>query len=716
MFLRFISFLGLAAAASAAPIDRPALVTRHNPIVRSVDADAPLTVGNGGFAFTADITGLQTFADYYHRNGIPTETEARWCWVTDENPSNYKLADANTDFTLPDGRVMGFPTKQGSPAGEWLRRNPRLQPLGQLGFVWKKPDGSAFVPADIKEPEQTLDLLHGVITSKFKLGGALVKVETACDPESDLVAVRIESDLLKNGQLGVQLAFPRGYDPAVKNTPGYDWSSPDAHQSMAAAAGVGPMRIFREVGGTRYTVAVTAVVKQVTPHVFRLSSEQPGKKFAFTVGFTPGKPVGTASVDRTFAASAAHWEEFWRNGAAVDFSGSTNPLAQKLEDRIVLSRYLMATQMAGSVPPQETGLTCSTWYGKHHTEMIWWHAANFPLWGNDAMLEKNLDWFRTQLPAARELAKSRGLAGARWAKMTGPEMRESPGGNPLIVWNQPHPIYLSELLYRNAPTPATLAKYRELVLETADCLASMLTFDAKREQYVLGPPLWIVQEIYDQATSRNPTFELSYWRYALETAQQWRVRLGLPRDEKWDHILAHLSPLPVKDGKYVALESTPDTWDNIESRHDHPEMLMALGMLPGGPDVDRATMNRTLDAVFKSWDWETKIWGWDYPMIAMTATRLGRPADAVEILLRDGPNNRYTPNGHCPQRSDVKLDPKAPPGARKREIAVYLPANGALLSAVALMVAGWDGCTEEFPGFPKDGSWQIRAEGLKRLP
>src|SRR5882762_2386011 len=53
---------GLAGAlVAAAPIDREALVTRHNPVVRKIDYDAPLTVGNGGFAFTADITGLQTF-------------------------------------------------------------------------------------------------------------------------------------------------------------------------------------------------------------------------------------------------------------------------------------------------------------------------------------------------------------------------------------------------------------------------------------------------------------------------------------------------------------------------------------------------------------------------------------------------------------------------------------------------------------------------------
>jgi hypothetical protein len=450
-------------------------------------------------------------------------------------------------------------------------------------------------------------------------------------------------------------------------------------------------------------------------HHFRLAQPPNEARMGITLRFSPVPVPAAGPVVDLLEESAAHWAKFWRETAAVDFTGSTNPLAVKLEERIILSRYLMTVQMAGDMPPQETGLTCSSWYGKHHTEMIWWHTAQFALWGQDAALEKNLDWYRAQLPAARALAASRGLKGARWAKMTGPEMRESPGGNPLIVWNQPHPIALAELLYRNSPTPATLAKYRDLVLETADAMASMLSFDSKRGQYVLGPPLWIAQEIYDQATSRNPSFELAYWRYGLETAQQWRVRLGLPREVKWDEILALLSPLPEKDGKYVALESTPDTWENVESRHDHPSMLMPLGVLPGA-GVDRATMAHTLDAVLKHWDWETKIWGWDYPMIAMTAARLGRPEAAVEILLRDGPNNRYLPNGHCPQRSDEKLDPQAPPGARRREIAVYLPANGAFLSAVALMVAGWDGCLVEFPGIPKDGTWTVRAEGLKRLP
>lgn len=706
-------------AEAVSPIDRKALIARHNPSLRKLDVDAPLTVGNGGFAFSADITGLQTFAEHYYRLGIPVETLSRWCWHSQPNPNNYKLADTNQDFSLPGGGLLGFPTRQSSPAGDWLRKNPHSQPLGQLALEWLKADGSAFGPEDIQNPEQTLDLWRGVISSRFKLNAIPVSVTTACAPDSDTIGVRIESPLVAQGKLRVRLGFPRGYDMNVKNTPALDWSNPETHESRLIEKGTLGALIQRTIDETRYVVAISAPVTRVAPHIFCIAGSGRNDILEFSIQFLPaGKPLPSAPapVAGILADSAAHWEKFWSSGAAVEFTGSSNPLAWKLEERIVLSQYLMAVQMAGDVPPQESGLTCSTWYGKHHTEMIWWHAAHFSLWGHDELLAKNLEWYQAHLPEARALAVSRKLLGARWAKMVGPEDRESPGGNPLIVWNQPHMIYLCELLYRSQPSSAILARYRDLVLETADCLASMVYLDEKRGQYVLGPPLWIAQEIYAPASSRNPSFELSYWRWALGVAQRWRERLNLQRDKKWDDIIARLAPLPAKDGKYVALESHPDTWDNINSRHDHPEMLMPLGLLPGGPDVDRATMTRTLDAVLKTWDWETKIWGWDYPMIAMTATRLGRPDLAMEILLRDGPNNRYFASGHCPQGSDEAISKNSPPRARKREIAAYLPANGAFLSAVALMVAGWDESKDRYPGIPKDSTWTVRAEGLRRLP
>ena len=703
-------------------IDRHALVTRHNPVnaaesyeTTALPVDNPLTVGNGGFAFTADVTGLQTFDDVHHRSGIPLETLSRWCWHSEANPEGFSLDQASKPYRHGDGRVVSYPTEASTAAGAWLRRNPHTMPLGRIRLCYFKPDNTGLDPKDIFNQRQTLDLWTGTLHSEFEILGAPVKVTTVCHPRLDLISVRIESPEISAGNLMAEISFPRGHDLSIKNHPPLDWSKPDSHATEIGAKSVNRADLRRMIDDTRYHVALgwsgRGDVAEYEPHRFLIYPTGNASVFEFTASFSPQKPgEQLPGFAETLAASALDWQKYWTRGAAVDFSGSTDPRAAEIERRVVLSQYLTAVQMAGGTPPQESGLTCSTWYGKHHSEMIWWHAAHFALWGRDDLLDKNLEWYRDQIPNARKLAESRGLKGARWAKMTGPDGRESPGGNPLIIWNQPHAIHLCELLYRNSPGTAVLAKYRHLVMETADCMASMAWLDPATKQYNLGPPLWIAQEIYDPATSRNPSFELSYWRWALKTAQIWRERLGMPREPKWDEVLRNLAPVPQKDRRYVALESHPDTFDNIASRHDHPTMLAPLGLLPGS-DVDRATMNRTLNSVLRDWDWETKIWGWDYPMIAMTAARLGRPETAINILLRDGPNNLYLSNGHCPQRVD-----ESPSSTRKREIPVYLPANGAFLSAVALMVAGWDGCDRKFPGFPDDGTWKILAEGLKQLP
>ena len=75
----------LTATAGEKPIDRKALVSRNNPVVTSVDTLASLSVGNGGFAFTTDVTGLQTFPEHY-RNGVPLGTQSQWGWHSFDNP------------------------------------------------------------------------------------------------------------------------------------------------------------------------------------------------------------------------------------------------------------------------------------------------------------------------------------------------------------------------------------------------------------------------------------------------------------------------------------------------------------------------------------------------------------------------------------------------------------------------------------------------------
>lgn len=93
----------------------------------------------------------------------------------------------------------------------------------------------------------------------------------------------------------------------------------------------------------------------------------------------------------------------------------------ELERRIILSQYLMAVNSSGSTPPQETGLTCNSWYGKMHLEMYLWHCAWLPLWNHSDLLDRSLRWYREHLPEAEENAARNGYKGARWPKMIATE-------------------------------------------------------------------------------------------------------------------------------------------------------------------------------------------------------------------------------------------------------------------------------------------------------
>jgi hypothetical protein len=142
----------------------------------------------------------------------------------------------------------------------------------------------------------------------------------------------------------------------------------------------------------------------------------------------------------------------------------------------------------------------------------------------------------------------------------------------------------------------------------------------------------------------------------------------------------------------------------LKNRSDHPAVLGACGLMQiheTTPLYSTDKMRETLRWVMDNWNWE-KTWGWDYGMVAMAAARLGEPSTAIEALLIPQQKNRYLVSGHNFQTTD--------------RLRLYLPGNGALLSAIAMMCAGWDGCTEvNNPGFPKDGKWNVRWENLKRM-
>ena len=679
-------------------IDRPALVRRHNPVLRKLDPVSPLSLGNGEFAFTADITGLQTFPGAYEKS-MPPCTMSQWGWHSFPlppglNPKSLRLAQYDTH-----GRQVGYPTSADGQTElyNWLRENPHRLNLGQIGLRIRLNAGVEARPEDVNEIEQELDLWSGVLTSAFEIEGKPVMVRTAVHPDNDLLAVIVESPLIEEGRLAISFKFPYG-SPEMQAA---DWRLPARHQSKLVDQTDARADLHRILDADEYYAAICwtgqASFIREAEHSFVLTPARQSPSLEFTATFSAhALDKSLPGAADTLSKSEDGWEGFWTAGGAIELADSRDPRAFELERRIVLSQYLTAIQCAGSMPPQESGLTVNSWYGKFHLEMHWWHAAHFALWDRIHLLEKSLGWYSSILPAARRTAKGQGYEGARWPKMVGPEGRDSPSPiGPLLIWQQPHPIFLAELCYRAHPNRKTLERYQPIVFDSASFMASFVFFDAKTQRYILGPPVIPAQENHPPRETWNPAFELAYWRFGLHLAQRWRERLGMKFDPVWDKVASELSPIFSRDGLYPAHENSPQTY--TERNYDHPSMLGALGMLPGD-GVDREIMRRTLIKVMKEWKWD-RTWGWDYPLTAMTAARLGEPKLAVDALLVTTDKNRFLPNGHNWQRENLPC---------------YLPGNGGLLYAVAMMAAGWQGApASQAPGFPSDGSWTVRWEKLK---
>ena len=689
------------AGASADAVDRRARAARHAPVVHTFDAFSALSVGNGGFAFTVDATGLQTFAEAYKE--IPLATQAEWGWHAFPNTAGFKDSDA-LDLYDAHGRQVPYLSGQNGPAGKFLRENPQRLSLGRIGFVLRRGDGSVARPSDLTDVEQRLDLWTGTIDSRFTLDGRSVRVQTWAHPLRDLVAVRVESTELDPAWLALGVSFP--YARVTHTGDPSDWTHPELHTTRLASSDRRGATLARSLDATQYWARAAwngeATLVTVGPHEFRIEPIAGASRFECCIDFSPSRTTDALpTVEATAAASARRWERFWSDGGTLDLSAGSDPRAKELERRIVLSEYLTAIQCAGTMPPQETGETFNSWYGKSHLEMHWWHAAHFALWNRAELLERSLPWYRRILPEARANAARQGYRGTRWPKMVDPDGHDSPSGiGPFLIWQQPHPIYLAELVYRTrSDQRRTLERYRDLVFASAEFMASYPWWDEAGRRYVLGPPLIPAQESHPPRTTFNPTFELAYWEFGLSTAQRWRERLGLGREPAWDRVLNALSPLPMRDGLYVNTESAPTTFTDAGQRRDHPTLLGAYGFI-ASPRVDPEAMRRTLRRVFDSWQW-SETWGWDYPLVAMTAARVGEPGLAIDALLMDTPKNRYHPNGHNYQRTGLTI---------------YLPGNGGLLAATAMMAAGWDGAPRtNAPGFPRTG-WSVRAERLRGLP
>lgn len=686
-------------------IDRKALVERHTIHIEKADSLSSLTVGNGAFAMTVDVTGLQSFPEFYAK-GVPLGTESEWGWDSFKDTVGYQRKDALRDYNQYGRKVSYLVERKDSERSKktsnWFRENPHRLQLGNFGLEFYNNQGKILPISAIKNIHQELNVYTGIIHSDYEVNGEKVEVETMAEPNADGVYAKIKSNLIKKGLLKVKLRFP--YPTAAWADMGINYTHDDQHQSTIIGQSSSYAEIKHQLQGSTYFTALNwsgaAQLQERKKHEFLLSPDKTQNEFDVNLRFSPKEDVGKMNFKNIENENVAAWKNYWENGAAIDFSGSTDPRAFELERRVILSQYLMRVQEAGHFPPQETGLTYNSWYGKEHLEMHWWHAIHYALWGRPELLEKSVDWYFKALDGAKAIAKRQGFAGARWQKMTDNEGEECPSSvGAMLIWQQPHPITYAALLYRAHPDQKTLKKYAPIVFATADFMASYAHWNPEKQHYDLGPCLIPAQERFKAEETFNPTYELCYWRWALEMANQWRKNMGLQENAEWAKVAKDIAPLPVQDDVYIATESATDSYTNPEYLTDHPSVFGAFGMLPQTGLVDTTTMKNTFNLIWKKWNWD-KTWGWDFPMTAMTATRLGMPEKAIDALFMKVHTNTYLVNGHNYQ--DDRLT-------------IYMPGNGGLLTAIAIMCAGWDGCKTDNPGFPKDGTWKVRWEGLQKM-
>lgn len=679
-------------------INRLELIKRHNPVLNKIDTKSPLTVGNGELGFTADITGMQTLYDTYEE--LPLCTMSQWGWHTKP------VSDTQYAYTLDDlvmteydcmGRTVSYP-KTKKPGNEevydWLRHNPHRFNLARITLLY---EGKEIDTSSITSIRQELSLYEGIIESEFLLENISCHVTTACDPQKDCLAFEVSSELLKLGKLSIGIKFPYGaYDIT-----GSDWKNTTAHTITEVEADQNRIQVKHKLDEDEYFIAITkdgeGDIKRSEHEIFITPKVNQLDTFSFTVEFSQHMITEFMSAFEVFSSSKSWWMGYWEKGGIVKLNKSKDPRAVELERRIILSQYLMAINSAGSNPPQETGLTCNSWYGKMHLEMYLWHCAWLPLWNQSELLERSLSWYLNHLEEARENAARNGYKGVRWPKMIALEGIDSPSPiAPLLVWQQPHIIFMLELAYQQNKSEEFLNKYWVLIEETAEFMIDFVHYNKETGYYDIPSPVIPVQECHKPEETKNPAFEVEYWNITLRIATTWAKRLKKDGNENWNVVAEHMAPMAVKDGLYLSHELCPETYAKYNK--DHPLMTGSFGLLNGR--VDPKIMRDTLHKIIECWKYQT-LWGWDFAMMAMTAVRLSEPETAIEILLMDTMKNRFVASGNNWQES-------------RPDLPLYLPGNGALLLAIPLMTAGYKGCTEETPGFPKDGNWIVEYENIEQ--
>ncbi|MDE6655888.1 MAG: hypothetical protein K2J85_02740, partial [Anaeroplasmataceae bacterium] len=340
---------------------------------------------------------------------------------------------------------------------------------------------------------------------------------------------------------------------------------------------------------------------------------------------------------------------------------------EELNRRMVLSLYLLRINTLGIYPPAETGLTCNSWYGKFHLEMHLWHHLGLIRLGLYSYVLPSLKWYLSIYESSKRRAEEQKYEGIRFPKMTDYRGLDTPSNiGCLLIWQMPHLfIMLDEILKQN-PKAILLEEWLPTLQGLIDFMVSF--YYLKDGKYHLDSPIIPANENV-KFDCDTPIFEECYTIHAFEIFKRWKEKYEWKYDTtRVEAIIRNYVPLEIHNGCYEAFIGCKSTY--TEYNYDHP-MMVGMYSYFESSIVDSKIIKNTLNKIIECWDFE-RMWGWDFPMLAMTAYRLGERDLAIQLLKRNESKNKYLKNGHNPQYP-------------KKDLPLYLPGNGAFLLAISMM-------------------------------
>lgn len=596
-------------------------INRFNRKINKIDIKNPLSIGNGDFVMTLDATSTQSFYSLY--DYIPLTSISNKLWFKKNIEGEIKKSEIN-------GKKYMLDKSNQEELFNLKRQYPHKYSLYLVKILYK---GEVIKPDLIQNINQELDLYLGIIKSNFIYDGHLVNVEACIYQDHDQYQLKINAN--SNFKIEIEFLYPSyikcGYD--VNKKPKINV----VDEKLLIKYDEYNENILLFNSNSNYILADNSII-------FDISNEL------------------NLSLSLDEIKEGILLDSFWDEDNSIIIADDI------LVERMILSKYLLKLNSTGIYPPSEAGLTYNNWYSKFHLEMHLIHSLWLIYNNHLDLLLKSIDYYLTIYESSKIRALENDYAGIRFPKMTSPDGLDSPSNiGPLLVWQEPHIPFMLQEIYRIYKRKDILIKYEPLIRGTIDFMISFLYDNGINIE--MKEPLLECCESIKVDKCNNPMFEIEYFRHVFK--HQGEIDIILYGEERYDYNDYCLRLIKPKISNNVYLK-TYGMNDEFDIYPDHPTELFSYSYFISD-EINEEIMKSTLDFCIKNLDFNT-FWGWDFPLMGMTALNLDNRELGIKLANLDSKNNKYLYNGHnTSPREDLRI---------------YLPGNGAFLLFYDLLTRG----------------------------